>query len=108
MKNVGMYLQPMSYWLVAWLVSRWGSAVVLLGTLALAASTGGYLTRTGDSRAQVGRSAPHAVPAVPAQSLCTTLIVGGALACTGKLPAVPVHCTSYLEALVPDSACNDR
>jgi hypothetical protein len=117
MKGLGIWMQAISHWLVAWLITKWGVALVLVGTLALAGSASVYLTSTYDHRAQVGGSVPSAtrsvtsrslcmslvasgaltLPAqcdttVPAQSLCTTLVVGGALTCTGTLPAIPAQC----------------
>jgi hypothetical protein len=84
MRTVGIWLELVSRWLVAWLVSRWGSAVVLLGTLALAVSCSVSLTRAYDHAAPAGVRVPGAVTPVPAQATCTTLVVGGALvACMG-------------------------
>ena len=71
MKCLGIWLQPVNRWLVAWLISKWGSAVVIVGTLALAASSAAYLTSTYDHQAHVGVSVPGGVTSVPAPPLCT-------------------------------------
>lgn len=86
MKGLGVWLRPVSHWLVAWLISKWGAALVMVGTLALAASAAAYLTSTYDHQAQVGGSVPGAVMPVSAQSLCITLAAGVALPCTSTLP----------------------
>jgi hypothetical protein len=91
MKALGVWLKTVSHWLVAWLISKWGVALVLIGTLALAVSTSVYLTGTYDHRAQVGVSVPGAIVAIPVQSWCTT--VAGVPTCTSTLPAIPIHCT---------------
>jgi hypothetical protein len=84
MKNIGSYLQPVSHRLVALLVSRWGSTVVLLGTLALAVSISVYLTSADDHPAPAGVSV------------------------TGAVSSVPTQCTPALLVVAPDIACNDR
>jgi hypothetical protein len=84
MKNAGIYLQPVSHWLVGWLVSRWGNAVVLLGTLALAASVSVYLTSASNHPAPAGMSV------------------------LGAVTSGPTHCTPSLLVVAPDSACDDR
>jgi hypothetical protein len=111
MKGLSGWLQPGSYWLVVRLITKWGAALVMIGTLALAASASAYLTRTNDHQAQAGGSVPGAVtpvlarsscasllargalapPAqcntpIQAQSLCTSPVLGGTLTCTGTLP----------------------
>jgi hypothetical protein len=108
MKGLGIWMQAISRWLVAWLITKWGVALVLIGTLALAGSASVYLTSTYDQRAQVGGSVPGATQSVPAQSLCTTMAVGGALTCTSILPDVLTHCTPSPLVVGPDITCDDR
>jgi hypothetical protein len=69
MKSLGSWLQPVSHRLVAWLTSKWGASLVLIGTLALAASTAAYLTSASDHQAREGGSVADTVIPVPAQSL---------------------------------------
>jgi hypothetical protein len=84
MRNVGVWLEPVSHWLVAWLVSRWGDATVLLGTLALAVSCSVSLMSAYDHPAPAGVSVP------------------------GADISVPTQCTPSLLVVAPDIACNDR
>jgi hypothetical protein len=84
MKRLGVWLQPVSHWLVAWLISQWGSVVVMIGTLALAGSVSLYLTSAADHPAPTGVSGPDAVT------------------------SIPTHCTLSLLVVAPDIACDDR
>jgi hypothetical protein len=91
MKCLGSWLQPVSHRLVAWLTSTWGASLVLIGTLALAASATAYLTGASDHQARAGGSVPDTVIDVPAQSLCTTLMASGAL-------TLPAQCAPAVSA----------
>jgi hypothetical protein len=71
MKSIGVRLQPVSHWLVAWLISTWGTALLLIGTLALAASASAYLASINEHHTQVGGNVPGGLGSVPAQSLGT-------------------------------------
>jgi hypothetical protein len=124
MNDLGVWLQPVSHWLVARLISRWWAILVMIGTLALAGSAAAYLTSAYDHQPPVGGSVPGAATPVPIQSLCTPLVIGGALAvpgqcstvlpaqspciflmagseitCTDLLPAVSIQCTRSVPAV---------
>jgi hypothetical protein len=94
MKGIEVRLQPVSHWLVAWLISIWGTVLLLIGTLALATSASVYLTRTYDHQAQERGRAPGAVTPISVQSVCTSLAAGVALPCTDTLPAISATCTT--------------
>jgi hypothetical protein len=72
MKVVGVWIRAVGHLLVAWLISGWGAALILIGTLALAGSAAAYLTGTYDHQALVGGSIPNGPKSVPAQSLGTS------------------------------------
>jgi hypothetical protein len=108
MTGFRVLIQPLSNWLSSLLVSKWGTAFLLIGTLALAGSASTYLTSIYDHQAPVGRSVPGAVTPVPAQSLCTTLAAGVALPCPRMILPVATLCTPALLVIAPDIACNDR
>jgi len=83
MNGLGMWLQPVSRWLISWLVSRWGIGLLLLGTVALAGSTAVYLTRGYDHPARIGVIVPNATTSVTAQ---------GSRCWRAFLPSQPVTC----------------
>jgi hypothetical protein len=88
MNQRGVWLQRVSRCLVVWLISTWGFTLVMVGTVALATSGAAYLASADE---QAGRSVPNAATPVPTQSLCTPLLIGGAL-------AVPGQCSTVLPA----------
>jgi hypothetical protein len=110
MKGLGVWLQPVCHWLVAWLISKWGPALVLIGTLALAGSAATYLPGASRQQAGIERGVPGPVLAVPTQSLCTSLLAIGAFAlpaqCDTAIPAQS-ECTPSL-LMGPDFACDER
>jgi hypothetical protein len=67
MKRHGIWLQAVSHRLVRWLISTWGTALVLLGTLALAGSGAVYLASSYDHQARVPASVPGTLTPSPAQ-----------------------------------------
>jgi hypothetical protein len=110
MKYLGDWLQSATYRLVVWLISTWGSALVLIGTMALAASGAAYLTGSYELQAPAGRSIPHAGTSIPGQPWCAIRVGGRAITCTGTFPPYP--CAQTLQAVVwdaaPDSACDHQ
>jgi hypothetical protein len=112
MTRLHIFMRRLSNWLVPVLVTKWGVALVLIGTVALAGSASVYLTSTADHRAPAG-NVPDAVTSVPAQSVCTPLVlgplvVGGALVLPAQCNADVPHCTPALLVVAPDIACDDR
>jgi hypothetical protein len=86
MKKLGVWLQPVSHWLVVWLISTWGSTVVLLATLALAASTASYLGDTVDAQAQSGATGSRTLPALAAQCARSVPVVAYRRVAAGRDP----------------------
>lgn len=61
--HIRVLRQPVSYWLVSRLISTWGIALVLLGTLALAWSTAAFLSGSHAQPAPIGVIAPPGMTA---------------------------------------------
>jgi len=110
MNNLGVWRQFATYRLVAWLISTWGSALVLIGTVALAASGAAALTGSYEHPALAGRSIPPSGTFIPTQPVCAIRVGGHAITCTGTFPPYP--CAPSLEAVgwdaAPDSACDHQ
>jgi hypothetical protein len=93
MKSLGVWLQPVTHLLVTWLISTWGSALVLIGTLALAGSAAAYMSSASNHDARVGGSVLGSVAPASARSLCTPQGVFDGYDMTGELhPSSPGHC----------------
>jgi hypothetical protein len=91
MQGLGVWLQPVGRWVATWLISKWGPALVLIGTLALAGSAATYLPGASGQQAGVQGGMPGSVSVVPTQSLCASLLAIGAL-------ALPAQCDTAIPA----------
>jgi hypothetical protein len=73
MNSLYVWMQPVGGQVVSWLVSRWGATLLLLGTLALAGSTGIYLA---SSQSQPSSAGAHAIVVVVSGSAhCVTSLL---------------------------------
>jgi hypothetical protein len=91
MTSLGVWLLPVGRWLVAWLTSKWGASLVLIGTLALAASAAAYLSSAHEHQARVPGSVLGTLTPSPAQPSCNILVLGDAPNCTGTVTSIPAQ-----------------
>ena len=110
MKYLGGWLHVATYRLVVCLISTRARALVLIATVAFAASGAAYLTGIHEHRAPAGRSISPVGTSIPAQPVCAIRVGGRAIACTGTFPPYP--CAPSLQAVgwdaAPDSACDHQ
>ena len=110
MKHLGIWRQVATYRLAVWLISTWGSVLVVLGTVALAAAGAASLSRSSAYQAPAGRSISPAGTPIHAQPVCAIRVGGRTITCTGTFPPYP--CPSARQAVAwdaaPDSACDHQ
>jgi hypothetical protein len=79
-------MKGLGVWLVTSLISKWGAAVVLIGTLALAGSVSVYLARSYNPQTHGGTSASGMQPPVSLQCARSVPVVAYLRVAAGQAP----------------------